>query len=285
MLIFEETLFKFIEMIKRLLKDKLTLFSLLVLILVGTSAILAPYIAPHDPRQQNLAERRQGPSFQNWLGTDEFGRDILSRLIYGSRFTLLIGIISVTIGLVIGTILGLISGYFGGFIDNIIMRVMDLMLAFPYFLLAILIVATLGPGMINSTIAIGIASIPTYSRVVRGSVLAIREKLFIQAEVAIGSSNLRIVLTHILPNIFAPIIVIGTLGIAHAILGGAALGFLGLGTQPPTPEWGVMLSGGRAYLVTSPHITFFPGAALALLVLSFNLFGDTLRDILDPKLK
>ena len=207
-------------MIKRLLKDKFTFFSFLLLILVAGAAVLAPYLAPHDPHQQSLAKRRQGPSFENWLGTDEFGRDILSRLIYGSRFTLLIGVISVTIGLVIGTILGLIAGYFGGFIDNVIMRLMDLMLAFPYFLLAILIVATLGPGLINSTIAIGIASVPTYSRVVRGSVLAIRKKLFIQAEVAIGSSDLRIVLNHILPNIFAPIIVIGTLGISHAILSG-----------------------------------------------------------------
>lgn len=270
---------------KRLLKDKFTLFSVAFLLLVTLSAIFAPFLAPYDPHEQSLSNRRQGPSLEHWLGADEFGRDILSRLIYGSRSTLLIGIISVTIGLVVGAVLGLISGYFGGFVDNILMRLMDLMLAFPYFLLAILIVATLGPGMINSTIAIGVASVPTYSRVVRGSVLAIRQKLFIQAEVALGCSDLRIVLSHILPNIFAPIIVIATLGIAQAILGGAALGFLGLGTQPPTPEWGVMLSGGRAYLVAAPHLSLFPGVALALLVLTLNLFGDTLRDILDPKLK
>lgn len=273
------------DILKRLLKDRLTQFSIIFLLIIISCALFAPLLTPHDPHQQNLAKMRQGPSLENWLGTDEFGRDILSRLIFGAKNTLLIGIFSMLIGLIIGAVVGLISGYFGGFIDNILMRLMDLMLAFPYFLLAILIVATLGTGMINSIVAIGIASIPTYSRVVRGSVLAIRGKLFIQAEVAIGSSDLRIILSHILPNIFAPIIVIGTLGITRAILSGAALGFLGLGTQPPTPEWGVMLSGGRAYLITSPHITFFPGAALALLVLSLNLFGDTLRDILDPKLR
>ena len=271
--------------LKRLLKDRLTLFSIIFLSIIISSALFAPLLASHDPHQQNLAKMRKEPSLENWFGTDEFGRDIFSRLIFGARNTLLIGIIAVSIGLISGTVLGLISGYFGGYIDNILMRLVDLMLAFPYFLLAILIVATLGPGMINSVIAIGIASIPIYSRVVRGSVLAIREKLFIQAEVAIGCSDLRIILSHVLPNIFAPIIVIGTLGMTRAILGGAALGFLGLGTQPPTPEWGVMLSGGRAYLITSPHITLFPGIALALLVLSFNLFGDTLRDILDPKLR
>ncbi len=273
------------SVLRRIARDRLAIFGIVVLVIVVFCAALAPVLVHHDPYTQSLRERRQGPSLRHWLGTDEFGRDILSRLIYGSRNTLLIGLLSVAIGLLIGTLLGLISGFYGGFVDHVIMRLMDLMLAFPYFLLAILIVATLGPGMINSTIAIGIASVPTYSRVVRGSVLAIREKLFIQAEVALGSSDLRIVLSHVLPNVFAPIIVIGTLGIAHAIMGGAALGFLGLGTQPPAPEWGVMLSGGRAFLLDAPHITLLPGTALALLVLAFNLFGDTLRDILDPKLK
>lgn len=270
---------------KRLLRDKLTFFSICILIGVLLCSFLAPLIAPYNPYQQNLAERRKWPSQKYWLGTDEFGRDILSRLIYGARNTLLIGILSVVIGLFIGTFLGLIAGYYGGFIDNIIMRFVDLMLAFPYFLLAILIVATLGPGMINSTIAIGIASIPIYSRVVRASVLAVRGKLFIQAEVALGSGDLRIIFSHVLPNVFAPIIVLGTLRIATSILGGAGLGFLGLGTQPPEPEWGVMLSGGRAFLIDAPHLCLCPGVALALLVLAFNLFGDTLRDIVDPRLK
>lgn len=271
--------------LKKFLRDKLTIFSGVVLIAVIVCAVFAPFLAPANPYEQNLGERRKGPSEKHWLGTDEYGRDILSRLIYGARNTLFIGILSVAIGLVFGSILGLVAGYYGGIADNIIMRLMDLMLAFPYFLLAILIVATLGPGMVNSTIAIGIASVPTYSRVVRGSVLSIREKAFVQAVEALGSGDLRIIFSHVLPNILAPIIVVGSLGLARGILGGAGLGFLGLGAQPPAPEWGVMLSGGRAYLTTSPHICVFPGTALALLVLAFNLSGDTLRDILDPRLK
>jgi ABC-type dipeptide/oligopeptide/nickel transport system permease subunit len=242
-------------------------------------------MAPYSPYQQSLAEKRKIPSQKHWLGTDEFGRDMLSRLIYGSRNTLFIGLLSVAIGLSIGTLFGLVAGYYGGIADHLIMRFIDLMLAFPYFLLAILIVATLGPGMINSTIALGIATVPDYSRVVRGAVLSIREKLFIQAEIATGSSDWRIIFHHVLPNVFAPIIVLGTLRLASSILGGAGLGFLGLGTGPPNPEWGVMLSGGRAFLLDAPHISLFPGAALSILVVSFNLFGDALRDILDPRLK
>ncbi len=271
--------------IRRLRRDKLAVVGAVLLTSILLCAIVGPYVAPYDPYLQDLKERRSGPSSKHWLGMDEFGRDILSRLLYGASNTLIIGFLSVAIGLFIGTILGLISGYYGGFLDNCIMRIMDLMLAYPYFLLAILIVATLGPGMINSAIAIGVASVPTYSRVVRASALSIRESLFIKAELALGAGDVRIILSHILPNVFAPIIVIGTLGIANAILGGAALGFLGLGTQPPNPEWGVMLSGGRAYLIDAPHIALSPGVALSLLVLSFNLFGDALRDILDPKLK
>jgi peptide/nickel transport system permease protein len=274
-----------LSVFKKLIREKLTIFCIVVITVVIACALFSPFLSPSDPYQQNLVERRQRPNVKHWLGTDEYGRDMLSRLIFGSRNTLIIGLLSVSIGLFLGTLLGLVSGYYGGLADNIIMRFMDLMLAFPYFLLAILIVATLGPGMINSTIAIGIASIPTYSRIVRGSVLTIRKKLFIQAEEALGCSDFRIVFNHILPNILAPIIVVGTLGLARGVLGGAGLGFLGLGTQPPAPEWGVMLSGGRAYLTAAPHICIFPGTALALLVLAFNLFGDTLRDILDPKLK
>ncbi len=272
------------DILKKLMRDRLSFLSLIVLAMVLVMAFLAPLLAPYDPLQQNLVEKREGPSLAHWAGTDEFGRDIMSRLIYGARNTLLIGCLSVAIGFTIGTVLGLIAGYYSGLLDNLIMRFMDLMLAFPYFLLAILIVATLGPGLINSTIAIGVASVPTYSRVVRGSVLSIREKLYIQAEVALAISDARIILSHVLPNTLAPVIVISTLGMAQAILGGAALGFLGLGAQPPAPEWGVMLGGGRAYLIDSPHICLIPGVALSLLVLAFNLFGDTLRDILDPKL-
>jgi peptide/nickel transport system permease protein len=273
------------SLFRRLLADKLAVFSLCILVVILLSAILAPWIAPHHPNQQSLAERRKPPSLKHWFGTDEFGRDVLSRLLYGSRNTLFIGILSVAIGLSIGTLIGLTAGYYGGLADTLLMRFIDLMLAFPYFLLAILIVATLGPGMTNSTIAIGLATVPDYSRVVRAAVLSIREKLFIQAEVAMGSSDLRILFHHVLPNVFAPIIVLGTLRIASAVLGGAGLGFLGLGAQPPDAEWGVMLSGGRSYLRDAPHISLFPGVALSLLVIAFNLLGDALRDVLDPRLK
>ncbi len=271
--------------LKRFTRDRLGILGAVILIVVLLITLLSPLLAPRDPYQQSLAERRQAPSQEHWLGTDEFGRDILSRLIYGARNTLLMGTLSVSIGLFIGTFLGLISGYYGGPIDNLIMRLIDLMLAFPYFLLAILIVATLGPGMINSIIAIGISSVPNYTRVVRGCVLEIRGKLFITAEVAQGSSELRIIHRHVLSNVYAPITVVGTLGIGSAILGGAALGFLGLGAQPPVPEWGVMISGGRAFLLDAPHISLLPGTALAFLVLGVNLFGDTLRDVMDPRLK
>lgn len=270
---------------QKLIKDKVAIFSMVILVLALICTFLAPLIAPYNPYEQNLAERRKAPNSRHWLGTDEFGRDILSRIIYGAKNTLIIGVLSVMIGLLIGSLLGLIAGYYGGLIDIGIMRFIDLMLAFPYFLLAILIVATLGPGMINSTIAIGIATVPDYARVVRGAVLTIRGKLFIQAEVAIGSGDFRIIFGHVLPNVFAPIIVLATLRLASAVLGGAGLGFLGLGTQPPNPEWGVMLSGGRSFLIDAPHISLFPGIALALLVLSFNLFGDALRDYLDPRLR
>lgn len=273
------------NMLKELRRDKLAVIALVLLGVIFLMAIVGPYLAPFDPITQNLHERRLGPSLVHWLGTDEFGRDILSRLIFGSRNTLFIGFLSVAIGLSIGCVLGVIAGYYGGFADSCIMRAMDLMLAYPYFLLALLIVATLGPGMTNSTIAIGIASVPTYSRVVRSSVMALKGSLLVKAEEALGATDWRIIILHVAPNVFAPVIVVATLGVASAVLGGAALGFLGLGAQPPTPEWGVMLSGGRSYLIDAPHIALAPGIALALLVVSCNLFGDTLRDILDPKLK
>jgi ABC-type dipeptide/oligopeptide/nickel transport system permease subunit len=271
--------------VRKLSKDKLACLSVVVLIGLFLCILLAPFISPYDPIEQQLSLRRQGPNFQHWAGNDEAGRDILSRLIFGAKNTLILGMLSMSIGLLFGIILGLISGYYKGLLDTIIMRLMDLMLAFPYFLFAILIVAMLGPGLTNAAISIGVASVPTYARVVRGSVLGIREKPFIQAVQALGSGDFRVIFHHILPNVLAPVIVIGTLGIARGILAGAGLGFLGLGAQPPAPEWGAMLGGGRAYLVDAPHICLFPGLALVILVLSLNLFGDALRDILDPKLK
>lgn len=271
--------------IRRLSRDRLACFSIVIIVLVFICVIFSPYLAPYDSVEQQLSKRRQAPSLQHWAGTDEAGRDILSRLICGAKNTLILGMLSMSIGLLFGIILGLISGYYKGFLDSLIMRLMDLMLAFPYFLFAILIVAMLGPGLTNAAISIGIASVPTYARVVRGSVLGIREKPFVQAVQALGSSDFRIIFNHIFPNVLAPIIVIGTLGIARGILAGAGLGFLGLGAQPPAPEWGAMLGRGRAFLVDAPHICLFPGIALVLIVLALNLFGDALRDILDPKLR
>ncbi|OPZ56907.1 MAG: Glutathione transport system permease protein GsiD [Synergistetes bacterium ADurb.Bin520] len=225
------------------------------------------------------------PSAQFWLGTDEFGRDILSRIIYGARISLMVGFISVGIAMCVGGVLGAVAGYYGGRTDNLIMRAMDILLSIPSILLAIAIAASLGPGLFNLMIAVGIAAIPQYARIVRGSVLSIRGQEFVEAARAVGSSDARIIFKHILPNCMAPIIVQGTLGVATAILVAAGLSFIGLGTQPPIPEWGAMLSGGRSYIRDYPYMTLFPGIAIMLTILALNFVGDGLRDALDPKLK
>ena len=227
----------------------------------------------------------QGPSGAHWLGTDEFGRDILARLIHGARVSLKVGILAVGLSIIVGGILGAISGFYGGTIDNIIMRAMDIFLAVPSILLAIAIVSALGPSMINLMIAISVSSVPTYARIVRASVLSIRDQEFIEAAKAIGASNTRIIFKHIIPNALAPVIVQGTLGVANAILSIAGLSFIGLGIQPPAPEWGSMLSGGRQYLRYAWWVTTFPGLAIMITILSLNLLGDGLRDALDPRLK
>jgi ABC-type dipeptide/oligopeptide/nickel transport system permease subunit len=218
------------------------------------------------------------------MGIDGNGRDEFSRLLYGARLSLMIGLSTVTFAIAIGTFLGAVAGYVGGWWDNIIMRVMDVLLAFPSLLLAIAIVTMLGPGLINALLAIGIVSIPSYARVVRSSVLIVRETDYVSASKAIGSNTITILFRHILPNVLTPLIVQGTLGIATAILDAAALSFLGLGAQPPTPEWGSMLGAERNQVFTAPHLVFYPGFAIMLTVLSFNLLGDGLRDALDPRL-
>jgi peptide/nickel transport system permease protein len=258
----------------------LVLISLIVLV-----ALFGPWIAPADPLLPSPLIRLQGPSSQHLFGTDSLGRDMLSRVIYGARISLMIGIISVTISLVPGTILGLISGYFGKRIDSIIMRCMDMLLAFPAILLAIFITAILEPSLTNTMIAVGIVYIPHYARIVRSSVLSLKGMLFVQAVSHLGGSHVRILFKHILPNCLPPIIVYATLGMGTAVLQAAALGFLGLGAQPPSPEWGAMLSEGRQYIQLAPHVAAFPGAAILVLVLGFNLFGDGLRDVLDPSLR
>ena len=225
------------------------------------------------------------PSAKHLLGTDEFGRDIMSRLIYGARVSLQVGFIAVGISLVVGGLLGAFSGFYGGTLDNVIMRVMDVLLAVPQTLLAIAIAAALGPGLFNMMIAVGISAVPNYARIVRSSVLSIRGMEYVEAARAVGSSDFRIILRHIIPNSMAPIIVQSTLGVASAILNAAGLSFIGLGIQPPNPEWGAMLSGGRQYIRDFPHLTLYPGLAIMLTILALNFLGDGLRDALDPKLK
>ena len=246
-------------------------------------ALAAPLVAPHDPLKQDLYNRLASPSLNHPFGTDDFGRDILSRIIFGSRISLRVGVAAVLIALVLGTAIGLTAGYFGRLSDQVLMRGMDLMLAFPSILLAIGIVAVLGPGLENAMLAVGIVAVPQYARLVRASALSVREKDYVQAMRALGASDLRILGSAVLPNCLAPLIVQSTLGLATAILDAAGLSFLGLGAQPPLPEWGAMLSGGRELILSAPWVLTFPGVAIFLTVLAFNLLGDGLRDALDPR--
>jgi ABC-type dipeptide/oligopeptide/nickel transport system permease subunit len=276
---------QFQEALRRLKRNRMAVVGLVIISLFILCAAVAPWIAPHDPIRISLRHTLREPSIENPLGRDELGRDMLSRIIYGARISLSIGLISVAIGASIGIPIGAISGYYGGKTDLIVQRIIDIMLAFPGILLAIVIVSTLGVGLRNVMIAVGIVSIPIYVRLVRGSVLSIKEQEYVSAARALGSSDRRIIFRHILPNCLGPIIVQSTLEIATAILWAAGLGFLGLGAQPPTPEWGTMLSRGRVFMRVAPHVTVFPGLAIVLTVLGFNLLGDGLRDALDPRLK
>ncbi len=273
------------EVLHRIGKSPMAVAGLVILAVIFFLAIFADVIAPVHYAKQNLMHAFEPPSAQFLLGTDEFGRDILSRIVYGARISLLVGFIAVGIAMCIGGVLGAVAGYYGGRTDNIIMRAMDILLSIPSILLAIAIAASLGPGLFNLMIAVGIAAIPQYARIVRGSVLSIRGQEFVEAARAVGSSDALIIFKHILPNCMAPIIVQGTLGVATAILVAAGLSFIGLGTQPPIPEWGAMLSGGRSYIRDYPYMTLFPGLAIMVTILALNFVGDGLRDALDPKLK
>ncbi len=285
----------------RLFRRRSAVAGLIILGILVLTAIFAPLIAPYDPTISMLdmdppqrIKARTAPCIhllgcpadqpQHLAGIDGNIRDQFSRLVYGARLSLMIGFSTVTFAIIIGTVLGALAGYFGGWIDNSIMRVMDVLLAFPSLLLAIAIVTVLGPGLINALLAIGIVSIPSYARVMRASVLSVREMDFVSATRSLGGSTYEILFKCILPNALTPLIVQGTLGIASAILDAAALSFLGLGAQPPTPEWGSMLGSERNQVFTAPHLVFYPGLAIMLTVLSFNLIGDGLRDALDPRL-
>ncbi|MDP9371736.1 MAG: ABC transporter permease [Chloroflexota bacterium] len=270
---------------RRLLRNRGALIGLAILALLALMALVARFVAPYEPNVMAPAQALQGPSSQHLFGTDQFGRDILSRIMYGARLSFQVGFIAVGIALVCGVVLGLLAGYYGRWVDATITMLIDIMLAFPGILLALAIVAVLGPSLLNLMVAVGIAAVPSYTRLVRGAVLATKEQAYVEAARAIGVSDRAIMFRHILPNVLAPVIVLATLGIGGAILVGAALSFLGLGAKPPTPEWGAMLSQGRNYLSIAWWITLFPGLAIMVTVLSINMLGDGLRDALDPRLK
>ncbi|TBL75261.1 nickel transporter permease [Paenibacillus thalictri] len=272
-------------MVSRFKKNKRAMVGLWMVAIFIIVALLARWIAPYDPFAQNMQIMLESPSWSHPFGTDEFGRDILSRIIYGAQISLMIGIVGVIISVVVGMALGTISGYYGGKADALIMRIMDIFMAFPSFLLALAIVSVLGPSMINVMIAIGIFSVPTFARISRSSVISVKNKEYIEASKAMGASDASIIFKHVIPNSIAPIIVLSTLRIATAILTASGLSFLGMGAQPPTPEWGAMLSTGREYLRTAPHVSTIPGLAIMFMVLAFNMLGDGLRDALDPKMK
>lgn len=276
---------QFQEVWRRLKKNRLAILGLALLLILVVVAIFADVIAPYPYDKQNYNETLQAPSLKHLAGTDEFGRDILSRIIFGSRISLRIGFISLSAGALIGCILGSIAGYFGGMIDNVIMRICDILHGIPRVILAIAIASTLGPGITSALIAVAVSSIPNFARVVRAATMTVRDQDYIEAARAIGASTTRIISLHVFPNILAPIIVQATLGIGTAILLASALSFLGLGIQPPTPEWGAMLSSARTYMRDNSYMVIGPGLAIMMTVMSLNLFGDGLRDALDPKLK
>lgn len=271
-------------------KNKRAVFGLIVVIIIFLIAIFANVVSPNDPlgrdipTSERLERIGEDPSLEHVLGLDDIGRDVLSRIIFGCRISITIGLVSVSIALTIGVIIGSIAGYYGKWVDHLLMRAIDVMMAFPAFLLALMIITILGPSLENAMIAVGIALIPMYARLSRGQVLTIKENDYVEAARMVGARDWRIIVFHILPNAIAPLIVQITLNFASAILSAAALGFLGLGAQPPTPEWGVMLSSARKYLYVFPHLSVFPGIAIMITVLAFNLVGDGLRDAFDPRM-
>lgn len=256
---------------------------LVIVSVVVLSALFAPWVLPWDANTQVLAQRLEGPSWQHWFGLDELGRDILARVLLGARVSLLVGVVVVGVSAIVGMAVGAVSGYYGGRIDQVIGRIMDVLMAFPGMLLAIALVAVLGPSLTNVVLALAVIGWVGYARLVRGQVLRAREFEYVVAARALGASTVRILARHVLPTALPPVMVQATLGMAGAMLAEAALSFLGLGVQPPTPSWGTMINGGRVHLLDAPHLTIFPGLFLAIVVLGFNFLGDGLRDAIDPK--
>jgi peptide/nickel transport system permease protein len=267
------------------LREPLTALAILVVALFALAAILAPLIAPYDPLAQELASRLQPPSADHWLGTDQLGRDLLSRILHGARISLVIGVVVVALAGAVGTAVGLIAGYAAGLVDEVLMRLTEVFLAFPPLILAMAIAGALGPSLTNAIIAIAAVTWAVYARLARGQVLALRRREFIEAARAIGASPARILLRHLLPNAVAPLLVQASFDMGSAIVSAAGLSFIGFGAQPPTPEWGVMISEGRNFISTQPWLSLFPGLAILLTVGAFNVLGDALRDTLDPRLR
>jgi peptide/nickel transport system permease protein len=269
--------------LRRLRARPLALFGAFVIALFVALAVFAPWLAPYDPAATDFLAVRQAPSAEYLLGTDDVGRDVLSRVIYGARASLMAGVISVVIAMLLGVPLGLVSGFYGGFVDELIMRFTDALLSFPFLILAVALAAALGPSLQNAMIAIGIASAPTFIRLTRGQVLAVKAEEYVQAARALGTGDTRIVLRHILPNSFTPLLIQATLTIAQAIIAESSLSFLGLGVQPPTPSWGGMLNTAKGFMAQAPWMAIWPGLSIFVTVLAFNLFGDGLRDALEPR--
>ena len=275
----------FMLTLKRLTKSKYTVTGMVIVVLMVLVTIFAPLIMPYQYNEPDFSSVFSGPSREHLFGTDDLGRDILSRLMYGGRYSLRIGILSVVGACLGGIILGSIAGYFGGAVDNIIMRLLDIVQAVPGMILSIAVAAVLGPGFNNCIMALTIGMIPSFSRMMRASILNVRKMEYLEAAMSINCSNFRIIWKHILPNALSPLIVQATMSVANSILIAASLSYIGLGVQPPDPEWGAMLSAGRNYIRDYPHLVIFPGLTVMIAVLSLNMFGDGLRDALDPKLK
>ncbi|MCI8887844.1 MAG: ABC transporter permease [Hungatella sp.] len=266
-------------------RNRLAVVCLILLLVIVFAAVFADFVAPEGIDEQNIAQALQPPGLKHWFGTDNYGRDIFSRVIYGGRISLLVALLSTAVSTLAGVMLGAAAGYYGGLVDNVIMRIMDVFMAIPSLLMAIVLATSLGAGLRNTILAIAISSIPSFTRVVRAPVLSAKQNEYIEACRAIGARPLRLIVRHILPNVMAIIIVQSTLGVANAIISVASLSFLGLGVQPPTPEWGTMLSMGRSYITKCSWMVTYPGLAIVVSVICLNVLGDALRDVLDPRLK
>ena len=276
---------EFVRVFKELAKNKTAMLGLIILIIEVILAILAPVIAPYDYTAMDIVAAQQGPTMAHWFGTDELGRDIYSRVLYGARYSISMGVLAVIISTTIGMTIGSIAGYFGGWVDNLIMRLLDIIQSLPAMLLSIVLSAVLGPGYFNTILALSVNGMPASARMLRAQMMKVRGNEYIEAAQSINCSKFRIIVRHMIPNSFSPNIVQATMAIAHMIVMAASLSFIGLGVQPPTPEWGAMLTGARQFIRQCPHMVIFPGLAIAVTVLAVNLMGDGLRDALDPKLK